>query len=56
MKKQLHIFSAKFEKLKEPHYLYGFIAIIAAVSFVFLTPPFQAPDEEAHCERTYYLG
>lgn len=56
MKKQLHIFSAKFEKLKKPHYLYGFIAIIAAVSFVFLTPPFQAPDEEAHYMRAYQFA
>lgn len=39
-----------------PEYVYLFIALIGVIGFVFLTPPFQGPDEEAHYVRAQYIA
>lgn len=39
-----------------PQRLYLVVAIVGVVGFVFITPPFQGPDEQAHYIRTQYIA
>lgn len=36
--------------------IYVYIALIFGVLFVFLTPPFQSPDEDSHFKKTYMVS
>ncbi len=42
--------------VKSPEYVYLVTALLSVVAFVFITPPFQGPDEEAHYIRTQYIA
>jgi uncharacterized membrane protein len=48
--------SVIFEGLKKPEYVYLVAALIGVIGFVFITPPFQGPDEHAHYVRTQYIA
>lgn len=42
---------------KWPEYkTYVYIALIVGVLFVFLTPPFQSPDEDSHFKKSYQVA
>ena len=36
--------------------VYVYIALIVGILFVFLTPPFQSPDEDSHFKRSYQIA
>ena len=38
------------------HKIYVYIALIFGMLFVFLTPPFQSPDEDSHFKRSYQIS
>ena len=42
--------------LQRPEYVYLSIALVALVGFVFITPPFQGPDEELHYLKVQYIS
>ena len=42
--------------IKQPTYVFLFFSVIFGVIFVFLTPPFQSPDEQAHFFRAYQIS
>lgn len=42
--------------VNRPEYTYLLIALIGVVGFVFITPPFQGPDEHAHYVRVQYIA
>lgn len=42
--------------LHRPEYVYLVIAVIGVLGFVFVTPPFQGPDEQAHYVRVQYIA
>jgi len=42
--------------VKAPEYVYIVIALVSVVGFVFITPPFQGPDEPSHYIRTQYIA
>ncbi len=51
----------KFKKsllgwLKRPEYVYLYLAVLGVIGFVFITPPFQGPDEQAHYVRVQYIA
>lgn len=50
LKKRLYSWSATPEKV------YLGIALVGVIGFVFITPPFQGPDEEAHYIRAQYIA
>lgn len=41
---------------ERPDRVYLIVASVAVVSFIFITPPFQGPDEHAHYVRTQYIA
>ena len=41
---------------QRPEYTYLWVAFFSLVGFVFLTPPFQGPDEELHYIKVQYLA
>jgi uncharacterized membrane protein len=45
-----------FKLSERPEYIYLWVAVVALLGFVFITPPFQGPDEEAHYARTQYIA
>lgn len=42
--------------LNKPEWLYFVLALPVVMIFVFITPPFQGPDEEAHYIRVQYIA
>lgn len=40
----------------QPHIIFLIIALIYGTSFLFITPPFQVPDEPAHFLKAFYLS
>ncbi len=38
------------------HKIYVYIALIIGVFFIFLTPPFQSPDEDSHFKKSYQVA
>ena len=42
--------------IDDPAKAYLIIALVGVVGFVFITPPFQGPDEEAHYNRVQYIS
>lgn len=40
----------------EPHRVFPLLALVYGLSLVFLTPPFQSPDEPAHFYRAYQIS
>lgn len=41
---------------EQPHRLYLSVALVGALSFALITPPFQGPDEQAHYLRVQYIA
>jgi uncharacterized membrane protein len=46
----------KVRVFSSPHLLFLFISIPFGIIFVFLTPPFQSPDEDVHFYRSYQIS
>lgn len=42
--------------MQKPEWFYVALATVGSLGFVFLTPPFQAPDEAAHYIRVQYIA
>ncbi len=55
-----YLFDGLREKLKfivnRPEYAYLAIALTGVIGFVFITPPFQGPDEHTHYNRVQYIA
>ncbi|RZM29484.1 MAG: DUF2142 domain-containing protein [Pedobacter sp.] len=57
IKKQVRGLKAILSRwVNKPEYVYLVIASVSVIGFVFITPPFQGPDEEAHYIRTQYIA
>lgn len=55
-----YLFDGLRKKLKfivnRPEYAYLAIALTGVIGFVFITPPFQGPDEHTHYNRVQYIA
>lgn len=43
-------------KLKSPESIFAVLATIFGLAFIFITPPFQVPDEQSHFYRAFQLA
>lgn len=41
---------------KETHVVFIYLALIFGLIFIFLTPPFQSPDEDSHFKKAYLIS
>lgn len=55
-----HLLDRLKKKLKvivnHPEYAYLVMSLIGVIGFVFITPPFQGPDEQTHYARVQYIA
>jgi uncharacterized membrane protein len=42
--------------IRVPYFCYMLVLTVVGIAFVFITPPFQTPDEQTHLYRTYQLS